>query len=341
MDGRASYAAVLDGFEPPWTMRCVEIAQPGGPEVLRPAERPLPALREQDVLIRVDHAGVNRPDALQRAGAYPPPPDASDLPGLEVSGEIVALGEVREHVLGSRVMALTPGGGYAEYVRVAYGHTLRVPEGVPMDEAGAIPETLFTVWHNVVRLGRLSEGDVLLVHGGSSGIGTMAIKVARRLGARVIATAGTDEKCAACEALGATAVNYRERDFVQAVRDITGGHGADVILDMVGGDYVARNYRAAAMDGRVVQIATLGGAEATTNVSMLMTKRLVHTGSTLRPQTDVFKNALAAELRGFLATEPVRPVMDSTFALERAADAHRRMEAGDHIGKIVLKVRDG
>ena len=327
---------------PPETMRCVEIREPGGPDVLVPATRAVPTPGDGDVLIRVEAAGVNRPDALQRAGLYPPPDDASDLPGLEVAGEVVASQAGEGPSVGSRVMALVPGGGYAEYVVTPAAHCLPVPEGLSIEEAAAVPETLFTVWHNVVRLGALREGMTLLVHGGSSGIGTTAIQIARALGAKVIATAGSAKKCAACERLGARAVNYREADFVDAVREATDGKGADVILDMVGGEYVNRNYRAAAVEARIVQIATLGGAEATANVSLLMRKRLVHTGSTLRPRTDAFKAALAEELREhalpLIADGRYRPVMDRTFPLADAADAHRRMEDGDHIGKMVLTV---
>ena len=325
----------------PPTMRCVEIAAPGGPEMLRPTTRPVPEARDGEVVMRVEAAGVNHPDVLQRAGAYPPPPDASDLPGLEVAGEIVSLGmNVETAMLGRSVMALVPGGGYAEYVRMQAGHCLPVPSGLSIIEAAGVPETLFTVWHNVLVLGQLEQGDVLLVHGGSSGIGTMAIQIAVARGATVLATAGTRAKCDACEALSATAFNYRKVDFVEAVRDATDGSGADVILDMVGGDYVERNYRAAAIGGRIVQIATLGGAKATANTSLLMTKRLVHTGSTLRPRSDAFKTALARTLERealpLLESGAVRPVMDRTFPLDEVAAAHARMEEGEHIGKMVL-----
>ena len=323
-------------------MRCIEIARPGGPGVLVPATRPVPEPGPGEVLIRVEAAGVNRPDALQRAGLYPPPPDASDLPGLEVAGDVVATGEGVKARVGDRVMALVPGGSYAEFVTTPAAHCLPIPAALSAVEAAAVPETLFTVWHNVVRLGRLTEADVLLVHGGSSGIGTTAIQIACALGATVIATAGSADKCEACERLGATAVNYRETDFVEAVRAATDGRGADVILDMVGGEYVQRNYRAAAEDGRIVQIATLGGAEATANTSLLMRKRLTHTGSTLRPRTDAFKAALADELRAralpMIESGAYRPVMDRTFPLDQAAAAHARMEAGEHIGKMVLTI---
>ena len=331
------------GSPPPVRMRCVEIARPGGPEVLRPTHRAPPDPRPGNVLVKVAAAGVNRPDALQRAGAYPPPEGASDLPGLEVAGTITAVADEADRpLLERKVMALVPGGGYAEFVRVPAGHCLPWFPSLSAEEAGAVPETLFTVWHNVVRLGRLRAGETLLVHGGSSGIGTMAVQVARALDARVIVTAGTAAKCAACERLGADAINYREEDFVEAVRRLTSGRGADVILDMVGGSYVARNYRAAAVHGRVVQIATLDGAEATANVSMIMTKRLVHTGSTLRPQPDTFKARLAAELERevlpLIDAGTIRPVMDRSFPLEEARSAHEWMEAGRHIGKIVLAV---
>ena len=324
-------------------MRCIEIARPGGPDVLVPAIRPVPMPGPGEVLIRVEAAGVNRPDALQRAGLYPPPQGASDLPGLEVAGEIVALGEGAAASVGDRVMALTPGGGYAEFVTCQAAHCLPIPAALSAVEAAAVPETLFTVWHNVVRLGCLAEGDVLLVHGGSSGIGTTAIQIATALDARVFATAGSADKCAACERLGATAINYREADFVDAIRTATDGRGADVILDMVGGEYVNRNYRAAAEDGRIVQIATLGGSEATANTSLLMRKRLTHTGSTLRPRSDAFKAELAVELREralpLIESGAYRPVMDRTFLLDEAVAAHARMEAGEHIGKMVLATR--
>ena len=331
--------------ELPRTMRCIEIAEPGGPDVLRLATRPLPTPSGGEVLLRVAYAGVNRPDVLQRSGLYPPPDDASDLPGLEVSGTVVELGSPSAEgdiALGDEVMALVPGGGYAEYVRVPSTHCIHRSNKLSMAQAAAIPETLFTVWHNVMRLGGLCGGETLLVHGGSSGIGTTAIQIARAAGAEVIATASSPTKIAAIEALGATGVNYREADFVDRVRELTEGRGADVILDMVGGDYVERNYRVAAVEGRVVQIATLGGAKATANTSLLMTKRLTHTGSTLRPRSDAFKASLADELKRealpLIEQGAFKPIMDRTFPLEGAADAHRRMEAGDHIGKIVLRV---
>lgn len=328
----------------PAKMTAVAISEPGGPLVLKPERRDVPQPGPGEILIRVYAAGVNRPDVLQRKGVYPPPPGASDLPGLEAAGEVVALGEGTERWrIGDQVCALTPGGAYAEYVRVHGSHALPVPAGFTLTEAAAVPETFFTVWHNVFERGGLKAGETLLVHGGSSGIGTTAIQLASAFGARVITTAGSPEKCEACIGLGAErAVNYREEDFVRAVKDATGGKGADVILDMVGGDNVSRNYDAAAMDGRIVQIATLGGAMANADISKLMVKRLVHTGSALRPRTVEFKARLAAALEAqvwpLLASRRVAPVMDMIFPLKEAWRAHERMEEGEHIGKIVLDV---
>ena len=328
----------------PAKMTAVAISEPGGPMVLKPERRDVPQPGPGEIVVRVHAAGVNRPDVLQRRGVYPPPPGASDLPGLEVAGEVAALGDSESRWrVGDQVCALTPGGGYAEYVRVPAGHVLPVPAGFTYTEAAALPETFFTVWHNVFERGGLKEGESFLVHGGSSGIGTAAIQLASAFGARVIATAGSKEKCDACLKLGAErAVNYREEDFVAIAKDATGGKGVNVILDMVGGDYVSRNYDAASMDGRIVQIATLGGAMANADISKLMVKRLVHTGSALRPRTVAFKNALAAALEAqvwpLLATRRVAPVMDMIFPLREAWRAHERMEEGDHIGKIVLDV---
>jgi putative PIG3 family NAD(P)H quinone oxidoreductase len=325
-------------------MKAVEIGEPGGPRALQLTERPIPEPGEGEVLIRVKCAGVNRPDVLQRMGAYPPPEGASDLPGLEVSGVVEkAAPGVTRFAQGDAVCALTAGGGYAEFVAVHESNALPVPGGFTFSEAAAIPETYFTVWHNVFQRGGLQAGETLLVHGGTSGIGTTAIQLAKAFGSTVIATAGSAEKCAACEKLGADrAVNYREEDFVEAVRETTGGKGADVILDMVGGDYISRNYQAAAIEGRVVQIAFLGGAKAEANFSLLMTKRLVHTGSTLRARSVEFKGTLAAELQEnvwpLLADRKVQPVMDMIYPLAEAWRAHERMEAGSHIGKIVLDV---
>jgi len=328
----------------PETMRVVEIAAPGGPEVLRPAERPVPRPAAGEILIRVHAAGVNRPDALQRAGAYAPPPGASDLPGLEAAGEVAAVGPgVARWRPGDRVCALLPGGGYAEYVTAPADHALAVPGELTMLEAAALPETFFTVWTNVFERGRLEAGETFLVHGGSSGIGTTAIQLASVRGARVFATAGSREKCDACEALGAErAIDYRSEDFVEVVRAATGGAGVDLILDMVGGDYLARDLRALATDGRLVMIAFLGGPRAELNFAQVMTRRLTLTGSTLRPQSVEAKariaRALEAEVWPLLASGRIAPVMDRTFPLEEAAAAHSRMESSAHIGKITLAV---
>ena len=331
----------------PETMQAVAITRPGGPDVLQAETRPVPAPGPGQVLLRVSHAGVNRPDCLQRAGAYPPPPGASDLPGLEVAGEVVALGEgVTEVLPGQRVCALVNGGGYAEYCLAVAGCCLPVPHGLSLTEAAAMPETLFTVWHNVFQRGHLRDGEVLLVHGGTSGIGTMAIKLARLFDATVIATCGDAAKCAAALEVGAThAINYREADFGAEVLRLTGGRGADVILDVVGGPYTQRNLDCLAVEGRLVTIATLGGPKADIHLGKLMVKRQVLTGSTLRPRTDAFKAALAQELARevwpLVAEGILRPQMDRTYPLAEAAAAHRRMEAGEHVGKIVLTVGEG
>jgi len=328
----------------PDRMTAIAITEPGGPMVLKPEKRPLPMPREGEILIRVRAAGVNRPDVSQRKGAYPPPPGASDLPGLEAAGEVVAVGPgTQRWTVGDRVTALTPGGSYAEYVRVPGSNALPIPHGFTFTEAAAIPETFFTVWHNVFQRGGLKEGENFLVHGGSSGIGTSAIQLAAAFGATVFATAGSQEKCDACTRLGAHhAINYRDADFVAVTRELTGGKGIDVILDMVGGDYVDRNYDAAAVDGRIVQIATLNGAKGTANYAKLMMKRLTHTGSTLRPRSTEFKAQIASELEEkvwpLLAQRKIAPVMDMIFPLSEAWRAHERMEEGEHIGKIVLDV---
>ncbi len=325
----------------PSEMRAIEISSPGGPDVLREVRRPVPVPGAGEVLIRLAWAGVNRPDALQRAGAYAPPPGASDLPGLEGAGEVVALGAgVSEPALGEQVCALLPGGGYAEYATTPAAHTLPVPKGMDLRAAACLPETFFTVWSNVFMRGRLRAGERFLVHGGTSGIGTTAIQLANALGARVFATAGSPEKCAACLSLGAErAINYRKEDFVPVLQ---AEGGADVILDMVGGDYIARNVRALAEDGRLVQIAFLSGPKAELNFARLMMRRLTITGSTLRPQSDQAKAGIAEELRGsvwpLLASGRVAPVIDSEFPLADAAGAHERMESSAHIGKIVLNV---
>ncbi len=324
----------------PDDMAMVEIAAPGGPEMLRPARRPVPRPGHGEVLIRVRHAGVNRPDVLQRSGLYAPPPGASDLPGLECAGEVAALGPgVAGVAIGDAVCALLPGGGYAQYAATPAAHCLPVPDGLTLAEAACLPETCFTVWSNVFGRGGLLAGERFLVHGGSSGIGTTAIQIARARGARVFATAGTDAKCRACEALGAErAINYRSADFVGEMR---AEGGADVILDMVGGDYVARNLAALADDGRLVQIAFLEGARVEANLMALMTRRLTITGSTLRPQSTRAKARIAADVAREvwpLVPGRLRPVMDGAFALAEAGAAHARMETSEHIGKIVLNV---
>ena len=334
----------MTGAPLPEKMTAIAITEPGGPLVLKPERRDVPRPGAGEILIRVRAAGVNRPDVLQRKGAYPPPKGASDLPGLEASGEVAALGEgVRRWRVGDPVTALTPGGGYAEYVVVHETNALPIPHGITFTEAAAIPETFFTVWHNVFQRGGLKPGENFLVHGGSSGIGTAAIQLASTFDAFVLTTAGSPEKCEACVQLGANrAINYREEDFVSVVKEATDGKGVDVILDMVGGDYVDRNYQAAAIDGRIVQIATLGGAKSNADISRLMVKRLTHTGSTLRPRTVEFKGEIAAELEAkvwpLLAERRIAPVMDMIFPLKEAWRAHERMEEGEHIGKIVLDV---
>jgi NADPH:quinone reductase len=323
-------------------MRAIEIRTFGGPEVLTPVERPMPVPSAGEVLIEVAAAGVNRPDVSQRQGKYPPPPGASDIPGLEIAGTIVqTAGEVGEWRAGDRVCALVSGGGYAEYCAAPAPQCLPVPRGFSDVEAAAIPETFFTVWTNVFERGRLTEGESFLVQGGSSGIGTTAIQLAHARGARVFATAGSADKCAACERLGAErAINYHEEDFVAVVREATSGRGVDVILDMVGGEYVPRHIELLAANGRLVQIATLGGAKAQIFLPAIMQRRLTITGSTLRARSVVEKGAIAAALRAsvwpLLDAGRVRPVVFRTFALNDAAEAHQLMESGAHIGKIVL-----
>ena len=309
--------------------------------MLEPGVRPVPEPRAGEVLIRIRHAGVNRPDVLQRSGLYDPPKGASDLPGLEGAGEVAALGAgVSGLAVGDEVCALLPGGGYAEYATTPAAHCLPVPGGLSLREAAALPETCFTVWTNVFGRGRLAPGETLLIHGGSSGIGTTAIQIARARGARVLVTAGSAEKCRACEALGAErAIDYREEDFVEVVRAMG---GADVILDMVGGGYIPRNIQALADDGRLVQIAFLTGPKAEVNFAQVMVRRLTITGSTLRPQSDVAKARIAGDLRRevwpLIATGALRPLIDGSFPLEEAALAHARMETSEHVGKIVLDV---
>jgi NADPH2:quinone reductase len=326
----------------PSQMTVIGISKPGGPEVLLPERRPVPSPGPSEILIKVMAAGVNRPDVAQRSGIYPPPPGASDLPGLEVAGEVVALGEgAHKHKLGDKVMSLVAGGGYAHYCIAQDAQAMTVPAALSILEAGATPETLMTVWHNVFERGRLQPGETILIHGGSSGIGTMAIQLAKAFGSKVIVTVGSKDKADACLKLGADhAINYKTDDFVAAAKSMTEGKGPNVILDMVGGDYVERNYDAAAADGRIVQIATLGGAKITTNIAKLMVKRLHHTGSTLRPRSNADKAAMVAAIEAkvmpLLREGRIKPLMDSTFPLEKAADAHRRMETSEHIGKIVL-----
>ncbi|ASP36911.1 NAD(P)H-quinone oxidoreductase [Labrenzia sp. VG12] len=326
----------------PDSMTVVAISEPGGPEVLKIETRPVPELGQGEILIRVAAAGVNRPDVLQRKGAYPPPKGASDLPGLEVAGEVVACGTgATLHPIGAKVTALAPGGGYAEYCKVPEGHALPVPEGLSMIQAAALPETFFTVWTNVFDRSGLKSGERFLVHGGTSGIGTTAIQLAKAFGAEVFTTVGSADKAEAVKALGADhVINYREQAFEKAVLEATDGEGVNVILDMVGGDYVERNWKAAAIEGRICQIATLNGIAENVNFSRLMVKRLTHTGSTLRPRSDAFKTEIANSLREkvwpLIESGRIGPVMDSTFPLSEAADAHRRMESSGHIGKIVL-----
>jgi len=328
----------------PTQMTVVAISEPGGPDVLVPETRAVPQPGPDEILVKVFAAGVNRPDVSQRSGSYPPPPGASDLPGLEIAGEVVALGSnAKRHKIGDKVMSLVAGGGYAQYCIAQDAQAMAVPSALSIQEAGALPETLMTVWHNVFERGALKPGETLLIHGGSSGIGTMAIQLAKAFGSKVIVTVGGADKAEACLRLGADrAINYKNEDFVAEVKAATGGAGANVILDMVGGDYIGRNYDAAAFDGRIVQIAFLGGPKSTVNFTKLMVKRLTHTGSTLRPRSNTDKAAMVAAIEAavmpLLRDGRIKPLMDSTFPLERAADAHRRMETSAHIGKIVLSV---
>jgi NADPH2:quinone reductase len=324
-------------------MRCIEISKPGGPEVLVVAERPSPAPKANEILVKVAAAGVNRPDVAQRQGNYAPPPDASDLPGLEIAGEVVAAGaDVRMWRTGDRVCALVHGGGYAEYCVAPEVQALPVPKGLSMVEAASLPETFFTVYSNVYDRGRLAPGESLLVQGGSSGIGVTAIQMAAAMGNRVFATAGSDEKCAACVRLGAEkAINYRTQDFVAEIKAATGGKGVDVILDMVGGSYVPRELKCIAEDGRLVFIATLGGRKAEIEIFEVMRKRITISGSTLRPRPVEFKGAIAGNLREkiwpLIEAGRIKPVIYKTFPLAQASEAHRLMESSQHIGKIVLE----
>jgi NADPH:quinone reductase len=325
-------------------MLAIEISAPGGPDVLVPAERPMPSIAVGDVLIKVAAAGVNRPDVSQRMGRYPPPPGASDIPGLEIAGTIQAVGaDVKGWRVGDHVCALVSGGGYAEYCAAPAPQCLPVPGGIDLVHAAAIPETTFTVWTNVFERGRLKKGESILVHGGSSGIGTTAIQLANIFGARVFATAGTAEKCAACESLGAErAINYRDADFVAAVREFTGGKGVDVILDMVGAEYLQRNLDALAMEGRLVHIGQLGGAKAQINLTPVLRNRLTITGSTLRARSVSEKGAIANAVHEnvwpLFESGVVRVLVHQTFPLTNAAEAHRVMESSTHIGKLVLTV---
>ena len=328
----------------PRQMTAIEIVRPGPPEVLVSTSRPTPTPADGEVLIKVAAAGVNRPDVMQRQGNYPAPPGASDIPGLEVSGTIAAVGSgVTDWTVGDAVCALLAGGGYAEYAVAPAPQCLPVPRALDQIAAAAMPETSFTVWTNVFERGRLATGETILVHGGSSGIGTMAIQMATAFGARVLVTAGSAEKCAACEQLGAErAINYRTEDFGQIVQDVTAGRGVDVVLDMVGGDYFPRNVEALAVDGRLVQIALLRGAKAEILLWRVMQRRLTITGSTLRPRSVAEKGAIAASLRRavwpLVEQGRIRPVIHATYPLDQAAEAHRVMEASTHIGKLVLTV---
>jgi len=325
----------------PSHMTAIGIKAPGGPAMLIPEQRPIPQPAPGEILIKVAAAGVNRPDVMQRQGHYPPPPGASDIPGLEVAGEVVACGSgATRWKVGDLVMALVAGGGYAEYCAAHEDHALPI-SGLSMIEAAAVPETFFTVWHNVFERGGLKRDETLLVHGGSSGIGTTAIQLGKAFGARVVVTAGSDEKCEACRKLGADiAINYKTEDFVAVIKKATADKGADVILDMVGGDYIARNYEAAAVEGRIVQIAFLGSSKATVDFRRLMLKRLHHTGSTLRsrpvPDKAAIARAVAQNVLPLIAARKVKPVIYKTFPLKDAADAHVLMETSSHIGKIVL-----
>lgn len=334
---------ILDSFTIPSQMTAIGIPVPGGPDALVPEQRPVPVPGEDEVLIRVVAAGVNRPDVLQRQGKYPPPPGASDIPGLEVAGTIVAAGRSADMLVGQRVCALLPGGGYAEYAIAPAGQCLPVPADYDLVEAAALPETLFTVWTNLFERAYVVGGDRVLVHGGTSGIGTMAISLCRLFDIEIIVTCGSDDKCAQALEWGAShAINYKSQDYVAEVKRITGGQGVQAVLDMVGGDYVPRNIECMAEDGRHVSIAVLGGAKTSIFLPTVMSKRLTLTGSTLRPRSSGFKSLVADEIMRtvwpFVEQGKLRPAMDQRFALADAAKAHARMDAGEHFGKIVLTV---
>jgi len=326
----------------PSQMTVIAIRAPGAPDVLTAEPRSMPKPGAGEILVRVAAAGVNRPDVMQRMGQYPPPQGATDIPGLEIAGEVVARGAgVTRWKDGDKVMALVVGGGYAEFCLAHESHALPVPAGLSLIEAAAVPETFFTVWYNVFERGRLTAGETILVHGGTSGIGTTAIQLAKALGSRVVTTAGSTEKCEACRKLGAdVAVNYKTEDFVEATKQATGGRGADVVLDIIGGDYIERNYEAAAVEGRILQIAFQSSPRATVDFRRLMFKRLTHTGSTLRARAVGDKAAIAraveANVLPLIAAGKVKPLIDSTFPLREAAAAHARMESSQHVGKIVL-----
>ena len=328
----------------PETMNCIEIPEPGGPEALKTTSRSVPTPAPSEVLIRVEVAGINRPDVIQRQGNYAPPPGTTDIPGLEVSGEIVAVGvDIKNWSVGDKVAALVAGGGYAEYVAAPFQQCLPIPNGLSMIEAAALPEAFFTVWTNVFERGALKKGETLMIHGGSSGIGTTAIQIASQMGARVITTAGSADKCQACADLGAErTVNYREEDFVEAAREFGDGKGVDVILDIVGGDYIAKNIKSLAPDGRLVQIAFLQGSKVDINFMSVMLKRLTFTGSTLRPQSIERKGEIAAALIEnvwpLISSGKIKPVIYKTFALNQVAEGHALMESSQHIGKIMLKI---
>ncbi|HWP27452.1 MAG TPA: NAD(P)H-quinone oxidoreductase [Xanthobacteraceae bacterium] len=328
----------------PSSMTVIAIRAPGGPEMLVPEQRPIPALNPGEVLVKVAAAGVNRPDVRQRQGTYPPPKGATDIPGLEIAGEVVALGpEVRRWKIGDRICALVVGGGYAEYCPAHESHALPVPPSLSMVEAAAIPETFFTCWQNMFMRATVRRGDWVLIHGGTSGIGTAAIMLAKAFGANVVTTAGSPEKCAAAQKLGAdVTVNYKTEDFVARTKEATGGKGANLIVDIVGGDYVDRNYEAAAEEATIAQVSFLGSPKAAANFARLMVKRLHHTGSTLRPRSIAEKAAIARGLEEkvwpLIASGQIKPVIDSTFPLREAAAAHARMESSQHIGKIVLTI---